>query len=66
MPVGANLLNAATGALGRWAWSVAFVVWLALASGALTLEQWRRHREGASPPGGAGASPPPMAAGEAR
>ena len=37
----ANVLNAATGALGRWAGSVAFVIWLGLASAAMTLAQRR-------------------------
>ncbi len=58
----ANLLNAATGGLGHWAWSTAFVVWLALASGSMTLAQRRRSDGPASTSGdvgtaGAGAAP---------
>ncbi len=48
----ANVLNAGTGALGRWAPSVAFVVWLGLASAAMTLAQRRTSadRPASTPP----------------
>jgi hypothetical protein len=39
-----NVLNAATGALGRWAWTAAFVIWLFLASASMTLVQRRIAR----------------------
>ncbi|MFF9407971.1 hypothetical protein ACF1B0_20955 [Streptomyces anandii] len=38
----ANILNAATGALGRWCWTAALFVWLLLASGAMALGERRR------------------------
>ncbi len=40
----ANVLNAATGLLGHWLGSGGFVLWLALASAALTLAQRRDNR----------------------
>ncbi len=45
-----NILNAATGALGRWAWEIAFVVWVFLASLVMTLEERRGGRAAAPPP----------------
>ncbi|MCX5609459.1 hypothetical protein OHB39_18020 [Streptomyces sp. NBC_00047] len=36
-----GILNPATGALGLWAWWAAFVVWVLLASGVLTLQEYR-------------------------
>jgi hypothetical protein len=51
----ASVLNAATGALGHWAWTVAFVVWLFLASSAMTLQE-RRDIRGET---GRAATPPP-------
>jgi hypothetical protein len=52
-----NVLNAATGALGRWAWSVAFVVWLLLASGTMTLAQHREKTRPEAPEGSAPTAP---------
>lgn len=37
-----GILNAATGALGLWAWWVTFVLWVFLASLTLTLQERRR------------------------
>jgi hypothetical protein len=50
----ANVLNAATGALGRWGWTVAFVLWLGLASLSMTLAQ-RRAAKAASAAAAGGA-----------
>ncbi|MFJ3927705.1 hypothetical protein [Streptomyces sp. NPDC090022] len=47
----ANVLNAATGALGRWCWTAALVVWLILASGAMALGERRQARAVSAAPG---------------
>ncbi|MCJ1681510.1 hypothetical protein MTF65_29975 [Streptomyces sp. APSN-46.1] len=39
-----GILNPATGALGLWAWWAAFVVWVLLASGVLTLQEYRKTK----------------------
>ncbi|MFJ8207713.1 hypothetical protein [Streptomyces sp. NPDC096033] len=40
----ANVLNAATGVLGRWCWTAAVVVWLFLAGGAMAFGERRQTR----------------------
>lgn len=59
----ANVLNAATGALGHWAWTVAFVLWLFVASAAMTLEERRLLRDEESASGGVGMTEPQAGAG---
>jgi len=39
-----DIFNAATGALGLWAWFAGAVIWLFLCSGAMTLEEIRQAR----------------------
>jgi MFS family permease len=53
----AEILNAATGALGRWSWTAGLVVWLLFASGALLVQ---RRRE-APRPSAPSAAPEPSA-----
>lgn len=53
----ANVLNAATGLLGHWAWSVAFVVWLLLASSTMTLAQRRQKTRPQAPDGSTPTAP---------
>ncbi len=44
-----GVMNAATGALGRWAWYAAFVVWVFLASLMLTIDERRLSKAAESP-----------------